>query len=394
MPEAAGGARLQALRRRWEEDRSGGAFLPLAEEYRRLGRVGDALAVLEAGLRAQPKHLAAQVALGRCRLEAGDAAGAATTLERVIEQDPTQLVANKLLVEAYLRTGRTWEAGERLQLYAVLNDRDPDIERLQERIDAQLAARAPATALVAPPPLPRPTAPDAAPFRLDLPTPPTPARTPLAAPAPLTAMTPGAPLVASAAPAAEPAAGEVFHLAAWTVAAPDLARVPPPRRGDGGASEPFPGVAAGDRGRYLRALAAGGIFGLRLRQPAPAPAAVAVAPVAPASIAAEPEPEPDVQAAVESLAPSAAEPVGAPAGVPRATVTLGELYLRQGYATEAEEIFRAVLRREPENPAARFGLEAARRGQPAAAEPGLTARKRQLLTGYLARLRAGVRRVP
>jgi tetratricopeptide (TPR) repeat protein len=349
-------ARLQALRRRWEEDRSSAAFLPLAEEYRRLGRLADAVAVLESGLRAQPNHVSAQVALGRCRLESGDAAGATTTLERVIEQDPAQLVANKLLVEAYLRTGRPWEAGERLQLYAALNDRDPEIERLQGRVDAQLAVGRPA---------------------------------PPAASAPAVATAPAKATAPAAAP--PPAApGEVFRLASWPVPAPDLGRVPPPARGgNGDLGEPFPAIGrAGDRRRYLRGLVAGGIFGLRLREPEPP----AVAAPRPAPVA-EPVAGSVAEPAAEPVAAPAAEPAAEPA-VPRATVTLGELYLRQGYAGEAEEIFRAVLRREPENPAARSGLAAAREEQAPSPEPGITLRKRDLLTRYLARLRAGAPRVP
>ena len=42
---------------------------------------------------------------------------------------------------------------------------------------------------------------------------------------------------------------------------------------------------------------------------------------------------------------------------PAATATLGEIYLRQGHADEAERIFREVLEREPDSGAALAGLE-------------------------------------
>ncbi|HXT50820.1 MAG TPA: hypothetical protein VN811_07245 [Thermoanaerobaculia bacterium] len=86
------------------------------------------------------------------------------------------------------------------------------------------------------------------------------------------------------------------------------------------------------------------------------------------------------------------------------TATLGELYLRQGYVREAEEIFKQVLARDAENEAALAGLEAIgrKRAQKLTAAEliagdeegegevrGLTARKIQLLSRYLGKLRRG-----
>jgi len=87
-----------------------------------------------------------------------------------------------------------------------------------------------------------------------------------------------------------------------------------------------------------------------------------------------------------------------------ATVTLGELYLKQGHVGEAERIFEEVLRREPDNVAAKAAREAlaqrsdtpAGREEPmaelaaAAAGPGdRKARKIRLLNSYLERIRRG-----
>jgi len=170
----------------------------------------------------------------------------------------------------------------------------------------------------------------------------------------------------------------------------------------------FPGLASRDsRQRYLAGLAAEGLFHDLTPQAAPPPPPVAVAEPEPlAAVEAAPEPEaPAVFAAeLEELpvfdleettpwAPPSPEvstpPVSAPppaaAPEPMATATLGELYLRQGYPTEAERIFREVLRREPESAAAREGLE--KLAQPAAAGISGTGGARlldahDLLAGY------------
>ncbi|HYH46900.1 MAG TPA: hypothetical protein VEG34_14550, partial [Thermoanaerobaculia bacterium] len=197
----------------------------------------------------------------------------------------------------------------------------------------------------------------------------------------------------------------------------------------------FPGlVSRSTRERYLASLASEGIF------------EVGLAPVVPAEVpvpAEPPGPEPHVEDASwleeipvvplvpEELAPPVFEdlaPIPPPAppaeepaedlwadepvqpAEPVATATLGEIYLRQGHADEAERIFLEVLEREPGNGAALAGLE--RIGEKRHAVPqsmtldagrllagfrpgggGTTARKVFLLNRYLDRIR-GSRNVP
>src|SRR5258708_14901792 len=117
--------RIVQLRARWQNDPSSRIFLQLAEEYRHAGRVQEALGVLDAGLKEHPGYLSALVAKGRCLLELGDAGQARGVLERVVQQDATQMVANKLLVRAHLETGEPERAGQRLDLYTLLTDSDP-----------------------------------------------------------------------------------------------------------------------------------------------------------------------------------------------------------------------------------------------------------------------------
>jgi hypothetical protein len=137
----------------------------------------------------------------------------------------------------------------------------------------------------------------------------------------------------------------------------------------------------------------------------------AIAPAPPAPVAAAPPPP--APAARSALADTAGVQLQASGTleVPElrpsdpGTATLGELYLRQGYVREAEEIFKQVLARDPDNEAALSGLETIgrRRAQKltaaelAGSEPepevrGLTARKMQLLSRYLRLLRGGSER--
>lgn len=434
MTDAQFPNRLTQLRSRWEADPASRIFLQLAEEYRHLGQMSEALKVLETGLREHPGYLSAQIAKGRCLLELGHPAEARDTLERVVKQDATQMVANKLLVRAYVETGQTDLALERLELYTLLHESDPEIDELRRRIQGAIApAPPPPTDSSRPSPALVPE--ERSPF---VPTPP-----PAAASGPAEED-----LFALSAPAAPPRrapeSDDIFDLglpAAPAAAAPPPFPVaaPPAAPVPADTENPFPDLAAGGPHRsHLERLQAEGLFFFEelaapaASVPAPAPAAAAVEedlfgfdPL-PSPVAPPPPAEFDELGAVEAVAevaevaeaewpeaaaPAAASSVSEESG---ATVTLGELYLRQGHLGEAERIFREVLQREPENLIARQALSLLE--QPPAAEPpvfeapvaavapppaavdwtsavpregDLRSRKVSLLTQYLERIRRG-----
>lgn len=133
---------IEELRRRWEAEPSPRLSLELAEEYRRAGETENAVSVLETALEAHPDHVAARVALGRYRLELGRHGGARSVLEGVVAQDPTHLVANKALVKVYAALGDERQARDRLDLYKLLNESDPDIEELELRIRGEYSPEA------------------------------------------------------------------------------------------------------------------------------------------------------------------------------------------------------------------------------------------------------------
>ncbi len=403
MSDGAFPDRVTLLRNRWEADPSSRIFLQLAEEYRHQGRVKEALDVLDRGLKEHPGYLSALVAKGRCHLELAEPGPAKAVLERVVKQDATQMVANKLLVRAYLDTGEPERARERLDLYSLLNDSDPEIEELRRRLRA----------MEQPPQAPAPSREAAAAggdiFDLGSPSPRAAAVSP---------EEPFADLLA-APPAAAAAAVAVAE------AAPEPEEEPEP--GD----VLFPGLAGREsRQRYLDRLGAEGLFLLDLTPAAPSPVppvarmpgpygepilAGAAAPPSLEAEAAEEAPVFDLAERtpwaaepaaleVEPAVPAAAPPAAAE---PAATATLGDLYLRQGHRGEAESIFREVLRREPENAAAQEGLAraAGRREEsrplavrdllagyepgPAGGEAEVKARKAWVLKSYLQRLRHG-----
>ncbi len=135
MPDAGQNYRLDDLKLRWEREPSSRLFLQLADEHRKLGQTLEAVTVLEKGLEHRPNDLSALVALGRCRLELDQVNEAAAALETVIARDPTHIVANKLLLDAYLQQGDPERAGARLETYRLLNSRDPELDHLEYRLE-------------------------------------------------------------------------------------------------------------------------------------------------------------------------------------------------------------------------------------------------------------------
>ncbi len=125
---------LTDLEARWRDARTSQAGLRLAEHLHQVGddrRAERILNEVEEGLAAEPRNLSARVALGGLRLALGQAGPAARVLEQVVEHDSTHLKANKLLVEVYMELGERQRARDRLDLYRLLNEGDPEIEALE-----------------------------------------------------------------------------------------------------------------------------------------------------------------------------------------------------------------------------------------------------------------------
>ncbi len=112
--------RLDDLKARWEREPLSRAFVPLAEEYRRLGRFPEAEKTCREGLQRHPNYHSARVLLGRTLLELDRLDEAAEEFRRVLESEPQNLLAGRLLAGIYRSQGRWGDALEtfrRLQLF-------------------------------------------------------------------------------------------------------------------------------------------------------------------------------------------------------------------------------------------------------------------------------------
>ncbi len=140
MAEQSAEARIRDLERRLDLDPGSRLFVAVAEEYRKLGRLRDAVSALQKGLLAHPGYVAAQVALGRVYLEANQVPEAIATFTKVLVADPGNLVAARSLAEMQLARGDKLEAVKKYKLYRALSG-DRKVDPIIADLETQVAPR-------------------------------------------------------------------------------------------------------------------------------------------------------------------------------------------------------------------------------------------------------------
>jgi len=314
MAQPATTPKIEELRFRLKADAKSRIFYPLAEELRKIGQFTEAEQVLRSGLTNHPTYLSAWVSLGRVQRELKDNHGAVESLSKALQLDPGNVVAARLLADAYLALGEKLEALKKYKLVHALMPGEEDLETIIEQLDNELnpITIAPKAAPEPPPPPPAPA--DENPF--------------------------GAAPQDDAMPWGEP-------VAPAPAAPPDVAATSGDPTGDSEpmhlahSESPFEEPVAETYSSAAVEIEAPGGFHV---DPAPLVAEVPAPPAIP------PE-ESDVFA-----------PAGAAQAEPEEditnTLTMADLYARQGLTADARHIFETILQRDPENNAVREKLDA------------------------------------
>src|SRR3990172_2273854 len=139
---------IEKLEARFRENPEGRYFAPLADAYRKAGRVDDALMLVQAGLERHPDYLSAHIVLGRCHLDKKDDGAALAAFQQVLTIDAENIIALKSLAETSERIGNALDARRWLmRLLAVdsMNtEAEEDLHRLGGPVEEAAAAEAPA----------------------------------------------------------------------------------------------------------------------------------------------------------------------------------------------------------------------------------------------------------
>ena len=384
---------IDKLRARYNENPKGRNFAPLADAYRKARQLDEAIALCHEGLQHHPDYVSAHIVLGRCLIDKKDDAAAETSFRRVLELDPENIIALKMLSDIAMRSGRPPEAVGWLTRLLQVDPMNGEAAEALSLARGQLAA---------------PQAPEAiAVERAESVSfaGPVSAAPPIAVT--VTEMTP--PTVPAAAHAAAPPPPAVTEAPTEALAQPDFSLSapmppPPPAAGDGGIESydgtiDFSGVeqdaapivgmtieesqvdvspqdVAPAEGLARTHYEGSGMFKLGAAQAAE-PAVSGLPLILPEESAPAPrEPEPpapplrpipvtsvftDDEGAADQSALSAAEPL--------LTETMAELYLQQGHVEDALRVYQALLASRPGDADLRAKVDqlSAPRSAPAAA---------------------------
>lgn len=109
-------------------------FMPLAEEYGKVGMWQEAAAVLEDGLKFYPGFITAMVALGRAYDQMGQATKAKAILEESIKLSPENLRAHRTLIKIYASQGENSSALQSCAVILRVNPRDEEALSVQSAL--------------------------------------------------------------------------------------------------------------------------------------------------------------------------------------------------------------------------------------------------------------------
>jgi tetratricopeptide (TPR) repeat protein len=158
MAQPATTAKLEELRFKLKTDPKSRLFYQLAEELRRAGQFDESEQVLRNGLQVYPTYLAAWVSLGRTLREQRNDGGAVDALSRALQLDPGNVVAARILADAYLALGDKVEAIKKYKLVHALMPGDEELNQIISRIERELAPPPPPVEELEPEPEPEPEA--------------------------------------------------------------------------------------------------------------------------------------------------------------------------------------------------------------------------------------------
>ncbi|HEX7829535.1 MAG TPA: tetratricopeptide repeat protein, partial [Thermoanaerobaculia bacterium] len=138
MAQPATNPKIEELRFRLKTDPKSRLFYQLAEELRRGGQYAESEQILRQGLVVYPTYLAAWVSLGRVLREQRNEEGAVEALNKALLLDPGNVVAARLLADAYLALGEKVEAIKKYKLVLAILPADEDLRITIERLDREI----------------------------------------------------------------------------------------------------------------------------------------------------------------------------------------------------------------------------------------------------------------
>ncbi|HKW90606.1 MAG TPA: tetratricopeptide repeat protein [Methylomirabilota bacterium] len=112
------------------------AFAPLADAYRKAGRIADAVRLCREGLARFPHYVTARLILAKALLDGGDPDGAMEEVQAILEASPREAQAHRLAGDLYRRAGALGDAVSHLEQAVRLDPGDRESRALLDVLGA------------------------------------------------------------------------------------------------------------------------------------------------------------------------------------------------------------------------------------------------------------------
>ncbi len=123
----------------YEKDPKSKVFAPLAEAYRRLGLIEEALRVAEAGVGHHPHFPSGRVALAKIQFDRNHFEEAVKHLLVAVEFSPENILAHSLLAETYLKLKDLKKALKYFKMVLFLNPSDSKAQKYVQKLESLTA---------------------------------------------------------------------------------------------------------------------------------------------------------------------------------------------------------------------------------------------------------------
>ena len=134
---------IDKLEARWRDNPKGRVFAHLADGYRKLGDHSKAEGLILHGLKNHPNYISAYIVLGRIYLDSERLSDAHTQLSKVLELDPQNLIALKLLGDLATSGGRVEDARSWYERMLLIDSRSEEANQalaaLEGGVDEEVA---------------------------------------------------------------------------------------------------------------------------------------------------------------------------------------------------------------------------------------------------------------
>ncbi len=122
-----------------EEDPKSKVFAPLAEAYRKMGLLKEALQICTQGVQYHPDFSGGRVALARVLIDSGDISTAIEQLQKAVDLAPENVLAQMILGDCLMRMKNPKEALKAYKMVLFLNPRHDRAQRAIRKLESLTA---------------------------------------------------------------------------------------------------------------------------------------------------------------------------------------------------------------------------------------------------------------